>query len=455
MAPTSLSLAAALASLTVAAAGAAAGVTSKRLVNVHTDPGNFDDAATTIDASGAPTFVFGSGVFQPSSASVYDSSGKQRWAFSNKSTAAKEYYVTTARHCESGGEGAGSVDVFVSELDTFNPDGLSVFGLRSAAKAAVPVWTQRFPDARQGDGGKSVVASDRGDRIVVQYVRTVGVATAIGVNGQTGAIEWQYNTTNPFSSYYVHARISANGAWVLFVDAHGPDSPNNATVLFGATGEVRDSSIPLPYYFPASAISDSGNYLAVIDKIAVNVYEWSAARRAYNLAYVLAPPAGVRVNEVIDLVMSTGPDNEESIAAMYSNDKPFSIVVGIWRLVDATLQTSWSRVGARTDGGMSADGAYVAVALEDGAVLLKRGSNEEVFSFSADLMFDVSINVVRAPGGASDTVYLAAAGGNNDAGGKGNTGDAYGYEIDVPDTVASAHGNLVDAAAAAAAAATH
>lgn len=455
MAPTSLSLAAALASLTVAAAGAAAGVTSKRLVNVHTDPGNFDDAATTIDASGAPTFVFGSGVFQPSSASVYDSSGKQRWAFSNKSTAAKEYYVTTARHCESGGEGAGSVDVFVSELDTFNPDGLSVFGLRSAAKAAVPVWTQRFPDARQGDGGKQVVASDRGDRIVVQYVRTVGVATAIGVNGQTGAIEWQYNTTNPFSSYYVHARISANGAWVLFVDAHGPDSPNNATVLFGATGEVRDSSIPLPYYFPASAISDSGNYLAVIDKIAVNVYEWSAARRAYNLAYVLAPPAGVRVNEVIDLVMSTGPDNEESIAAMYSNDKPFSITVGIWRLVDATLQTSWSRRGARTDGGMSADGAYVAVALEDGAVLLKRGSNEEVFSFSADLMFDVSINVVRAPGGASDTVYLAAAGGNNGAGGKGNTGDAYGYEIDVPDTVASAHGNLVDAAAAAAAAATH
>jgi hypothetical protein len=448
MAPTSLSLAAALASLTVAAAGAAAGVTSKRLVNVHTDPGNFDDAATTIDASGAPTFVFGSGVFQPSSASVYDSSGKQRWAFSNKSTAAKEYYVTTARHCESGGEGAGSVDVFVSELDTFNPDGLSVFGLRSAAKAAVPVWTQRFPDARQGDGGKQVVASDRGDRIVVQYVRTVGVATAIGVNGQTGAIEWQYNTTNPFSSYYVHARISANGAWVLFVDAHGPDSPNNATVLFGATGEVRDSSIPLPYYFPASAISDSGNYLAVIDKIAVNVYEWSAARRAYNLAYVLAPPAGVRVNEVIDLVMSTGPDNEESIAAMYSNDKPFSITVGIWRLVDATLQTSWSRRGARTDGGMSADGAYVAVALEDGAVLLKRGSNEEVFSFSADLMFDVSINVVRAPGGASDTVYLAAAGGNNGAGGKGNTGDAYGYEIDVPDTVASAHGNLVDAAAA-------
>ena len=97
----------------------------------------------------------------------------------------------------------------------------------------------------------------------------------------------------------------------------------------------------------------------------------------------------------------------------------------------------------------------MAVALEDGVVLLKRGSNKEVFSFNADVMFDVSINVVRAPGGASDTVYLAAAGGNNDAGGKGNTGDAYGYEIDVPDTVASAHGNLVDAAAAAAAAATH
>jgi hypothetical protein len=121
---------------------------------------------------------------------------------------------------------------------------------------------------------------------------------------------------------------------------------------------------------------------------------------------------------------------------MYSNDEPNSIVVGIWSLVDAALQTSWSRVGARTDGGMSADGAYVAIALEEGAVLLKRGSNDEVFSFSSDLMFDVSINVVRAPGGASDTVFLAAAGGNNGAGGK-NTGDAYGYEIDVPDTVAA------------------
>ena len=163
---------------------------------------------------------------------------------------------------------------------------------------------------------------------------------------------------------------------------------------------------------------------------------------------MLAPPPGRRVNEVIDLVMSTGPDNVESIAAMYSNDEPFSIVVGIWSLAEATLQTSWSRVGARTDGGMSADGAYVAVALEDGAVLLKRGSNDEVFSFSADLMFDVSINVVRAPGGASDTVYLAAAGGNNDAGGKGNTGDAYGYEIDVPDADASASGPLASAAPA-------
>ena len=445
-------LAAVLAALTAAAANTT-GVTSKRLVNVHSDPGNFEAAATTVDASGAPAFVFGSGNLPgaPSSASVYDSSGAQRWSYTNQSAGfnTKVFQVATARHCESGGKGAGSVDVFVTENDDYHPEfGLSVFGLSSATKAAVPVWTQRFHDTRPGDGGYSVVASDRGDRIVVQYVSVAGDATAFGVNGQTGAIEWQYNTTNPQSSYYVRATISANGAWVLCVDGAGPGSHNNATVLVGATGEVRDSSIPLPYYFPASAISDSGNYVAVIDKIAVNVYKWSYILGAYELAYVLAPPPGRRVNEVIDLVMSTGPDNVESIAAMYSNDEPFSIVVGIWSLAEATLQTSWSRVGARTDGGMSADGAYVAVALEDGAVLLKRGSNDEVFSFSADLMFDVSINVVRAPGGASDTVYLAAAGGNNDAGGKGNTGDAYGYEIDVPDADASASGPLASAAPA-------
>jgi len=43
-------------------------------------------------------------------------------------------------------------------------------------------------------------------------------------------------------------------------------------------------------------------------------------------------------------------------------------------------------------------------------------------------MFAVSINVVPSPSG--DTVFLAAAGGNNGAG--PNTGDAYAYEISVP-----------------------
>ena len=48
-------LAAVLAALTAAAANTT-GVTSKRLVNVHSDPGNFEAAATTVDASGAPAF---------------------------------------------------------------------------------------------------------------------------------------------------------------------------------------------------------------------------------------------------------------------------------------------------------------------------------------------------------------------------------------------------------------
>jgi hypothetical protein len=157
-----------------------------------------------------------------------------------------------------------------------------------------------------------------------------------------------------------------------------------------------------------------------------------------DLAYVLAPPPGVAVSTLSELVMSTGPDASESISALYTSEAPAAVVVGMWSLVDATLQTSWSRAGADSFGGMSADGAYVAVALTDGAVLLKRGSNEEVFSFTSDLIVDVSVNVVRAPGGASDTVFLAAAGGNNDAGGTGTTGDAFAYEVDVPDTVTSA-----------------
>jgi len=73
------------------------------------------------------------------------------------------------------------------------------------------------------------------------------------------------------------------------------------------------------------------------------------------------------------------------------------------------------------------------VPLSDGAVVLKRGFSEEVFSFSADVMLKSSVNVVRAAGGGGDTVFLAVAGGNNDAGGKGNVGDAYAYEISVPD----------------------
>ncbi len=360
--------------------------------------------------------------------------------------------MTAARHCESGGDGAGPVDVWVTENDVFNNSGFSVFGLASSAAAATPAWTLRFPDCDSSDGGYTVAASDRGDRIVVQYTSTRG-ATVVGVNGQTGEVQWLFVTSNPLSGTDTEAHISASGAWVLFVDAYAPDTRNNATVLVGATGEVRDSSsIPLPYYSPTSAISDSGDYVAVADELAVNVYAWSASRGAYELAYVLAPPPGVPVSALGELVMSTGPDESETISVLYTSEAPHAVVVAMWSLVDATLQTSWSRAGADSFGGMSADGAYVAVALTDGAVLLKRGSNAEVFSFRADLMIAVSVVVVRAPGGASDTVFLAAAGGNNDAGGTGNTGDAYAYEVDVPDdVVASGHAGVVDAAAAAAA----
>ena len=415
------------------AVAAHAQASATRLLHVHTDPGNFVDAATTRDATGAPTFIFGSGFTQPASASAYDSSGQQRWSFFNQSagTAVKIFQTTAARRCESGGKGAGPVDVFVTESDLFNDTGFSVFGLSSGAQAAAPVWTFRCPGCSSTDGGFTVKAADDGGRVIVQYTGAGGAAVA-GVNGQTGAVEWTFNTKNPLSGTDTSAEISANGAWVLFVDAFAPDTLNNATVLVGATGQVRDSSIPLPYYSPASAISDSGNYVVVVDEIAVNVYKWTSKRAAYKLAYVLPPPAGVAVTQVVDVVTSTGPDQAEMLVALYSRYRPDAVVVGMWNLTDGQLLSSWS-ANTSTFGGLSADGEYVAAGLEDGAVLLRRGASESVFQFSADVMFSVSINVVRSPGGGGgDTVFLAAAGGNNDAGGKGNTGDAYAYQIDVP-----------------------
>ena len=234
--------------------------------------------------------------------------------------------------------------------------------------------------------------------------------------------------------------ISANGAWVLFIDAYSPDTTNNATVLAGATGEVRDTtSIPLPYYSSSAAISDSGNYVAVEDEFAVNVYRWRASLAKYELAYVLAPPPGIAATGIDSIVMSTGRDKEEMIVAQYDigneTAPAVGVAVGIWSLVSAQLLTTWSRVGTISFGAMSADGDYVAVPLDDGAVVLKRGSNDEVFSFSADTMFKASVNVVRSSGGGGDTVFLAVAGGNNGAGGAGNVGDAYAYEINVPDQV--------------------
>ena len=417
----------ALASLAAASAPASA----KQILRVELDPGNFVDAATTVDPAGTPTFLFGSGDVVPASATAYDSAGQVRWSFFNKTAGpndVKYFETTSARHCESGGKG-GAVDVFVVEDDSFNDNAFTVFGLSSAASSAEPVWARRFNCMNQ-DGGKTAKASDQGARLVVQceYFRSSG-GTVFGLDGQTGAILWQYNTTNPLVGTCMDVQVTASGSWVLYLDAFSPDTPNNATVLAGATGAVRDSSIPLPYYSASAAISDSGNFVAVVDEIAVNVYKWSAKRSAYELAYVLAPPPGEPVSGLEDITMSTGRDKDEMIVAMYTGAQ--SVVIGIWSLADAQLQTTWSRSKTGTFGGLSADGEYVGAALDDGAVLLRRGSNDEVFSFASDVMFAISINVVRSSSGGGDTVFLAAAGGNN-GGSKGNTGDAYAFEIDVP-----------------------
>lgn len=422
----------------VAALGlVASAATATRLLRVQLDPGNYVGAATTIDPSGAPTFLFGSGNVVPASASAYDATGQLRWSYYNASAGqdTKVFQTSAARHCESGGVGAGAVDVFVTQSDVFNGDGtFSVVGLSSAAATAQPVWTLAFPDCDSEDGGFTVKAADSGARIVVQCTGLAGGrARVYAIDGQAGTVEWVYITGNPLSGTDTSAQITADGAWVLFTVAYAPDSfGQNATVLDGATGKVRDSSIPLPYYSTSSAISDSGNYVAVVDELAVNVYKWSPSRSAYRLAYVLPPPAGAAVDGITGVTMSTGRDKDEVIVALYEGYKPTKrVVVGIWSLVDAQLQTTWEGNGSSTFGGLSADGAYVAAALEDGAVLLQRGSNEEVFRLTSDVMFAVSINVRPSPGGG-DTVFLAAAGGNNGGSGGGNTGDAYAYQVDVP-----------------------
>jgi hypothetical protein len=433
---------AALASLLAAASASAAGPSAMRILHVTLDPGNYIDAATTVDSTGMPAFIFGTGDIPPVSATSYDGAGNLRWSFFNKSAGKdiKLFETTSARHCESAGKGAGAVDVFVTEADAFNDAGFTVFALSSAAESAAPVRTLPFPGCYSQDGGYTTAASDTGARIVVQADCPGSRGTAFGVNGQTGEIDWRYNTTNPLSGTDMNVKISANGEWVLYIDAYAPDTPNNATVLAGATGEVRDSSIPLPYYSQSAAISDSGNYVAIVDEIAVNVYKWRASLSKYQLAYVLAPPPGTVASGIDSVVMSTGRDKDEMIVALYDTGAGDArgVAVGIWSLVSAQLLTTWQRQPAGTFGGMSADGDYVSVPLDDGAVVLKRGSNEEVFSFKADTMFKTSINVLRSSSGTSDTVFLATAGGNNGGNGNGNTGDAYAYSIDVPDAAAPA-----------------
>ena len=156
---------AALASASLAAVAPSA----KRVLHVRLDPGNYVDAATTVDASGAPTFVFGTGDVPPSAATVYDGAGQLRWSFFNKSEGrdVKLFETTAARHCESGGKGAGAVDIFVTEADTFNGVGFTVFGLSSAADSAAPVWTLPIAGCEAQDGGFTTKASDTGARIVV------------------------------------------------------------------------------------------------------------------------------------------------------------------------------------------------------------------------------------------------------------------------------------------------
>lgn len=97
----------AAASLAPLAAGAkgGAGVSSRLVLHVRLDPGNYIDAATTVDASGAPAFIFGTGDVPPCAATSYSGAGQLRWSFFNKSEgkSIKLFETTAARHCESGG----------------------------------------------------------------------------------------------------------------------------------------------------------------------------------------------------------------------------------------------------------------------------------------------------------------------------------------------------------------
>jgi hypothetical protein len=437
--------AAAFAALAPPAAAAAA---AKELLHLAVEPGAFINAAATIDASGAPAFAFGSGSGGvPAGAAVYDGVGRERWSFTNRSAGpddSKYFEVESARHCESAGKGAGAVDVFVTEGDDDNEGAFTIFGFSSEATSSdPPTWTLPFSGCFWTDGGFVVKSSDSGGRIAVQCKDASKVRGSVfGVNGQTGAIEWRYNTTNALSGTDMEVKISANGAWVLYADAFAPGTTNNATVLAGATGAVRYSSIPLPYYNPASAISDSGNYVAVADEIAANVYKWSAKKAAYELAYVLVPPAGATVSMLSDLSMSTGRDKDELIVALYNGDKGAQVCA--WSLVDAQLLTNWVSSVATSDGVLSVDGDFIGVPLTTvsggGAVLLARGSNEAVFSFESrsELITASVIVVPAAGGGGGETVYFAAAGGKRDSSGANPVGDAYAFQVDVAATPAAA-----------------
>jgi hypothetical protein len=348
--------------------------------------------------------------------------------------------VDTARHIESAP--AGAVDTFGVQATQL---GTTVLGFASGSAGAGPAWSTLLPGCGLDGGGGTYTgfeAADSGARVAVQcYQARDGNATAgvYALDGQTGAVQWHFDLGEGVKAGQGQVQITGDGAWVLLVNEQGVPTPNSATayVIDGATGKLRDA-VPIPFFITA-AISDSGNYVAVGDNGLAHLWAWDAAAAKYAPSQELTPPGGFLP---WDLQMSTGPDAGEFVILGCISYDVLTVQVTAWAVGNGSLIHTWTSATnadkLQENPTLRADGPYIGVALwgDNGnnptVVLLKVGVAAPLFSFvSPGSMFAVDV-ALDASSPAGDVVLLAAAGKAVPANAFGNGGDAYGWEITVP-----------------------
>lgn len=400
----------------------------------------YSDASVTRHAGSSPSFGVAAYLNQPEFIEVFNTSSLV-WQFS---PGPGTYIEDQARHAESAGL---TVDTFGAIITA---TGTTVYGFSSTG-TGTPVWELPLPGCSSDTGGGTytgIESSDTGNLVAFFCPHSGGgsgpnTARVYGINGQTG-VAWHYDLGVSVAAGQGQVQVTADGAWVLFVNEGGVPTPNTATayVLSGATGLPRaQNNITIPFFITA-AIADSGDYVVTGDNGALHAWSFSADVGAWTHAYDLAPPATAPGGWIPwDVQMSTGPDSAELIIAGCISGDVRTVQVSAWTLIGGDLTTNWvsqTNPSYQENPTIRADGPYIAVALWGDAggdkpttVLLVSGSNATVMTAtSPGSMFAVDV-AVDSTTAAQDVVYLTAAGKAVPANQAGNGGNAYGWRVTV------------------------